>query len=76
MSVVRRLYEHVRRYRGWAVIAMISIALVSGTQLAMIAMIQFTPCMRFSPVSQPAHVRGDGKGTTGSLAGSGQPLTP
>ena len=40
MSVLRRLYGHVRAYRGWAVVAIISIALVSSTQLAMIALVQ------------------------------------
>ncbi len=40
MSVPQRLYGHARRYRGWAVVAIISIALVSSTQLAMIALVQ------------------------------------
>ena len=40
MSVLRRLYGYVRRYRGWAIVALISIALVSLTQLAMIALVQ------------------------------------
>jgi len=40
MNVLDRMYRHVRRYRGWAVVAIISIALVSSTQLAMIALLQ------------------------------------
>jgi ATP-binding cassette, subfamily B, bacterial MsbA len=40
MSVLRRLYGHVQRYRGWTVVAIVSIVLVALTQLAMIALLQ------------------------------------
>jgi subfamily B ATP-binding cassette protein MsbA len=40
MSVLRRLLAHLRRYRGWAMIALASMVMFAATQTALMALVQ------------------------------------
>ena len=40
MSVLRRLLSHLRRYRGWAMVALASMVMFAATQTALMALVQ------------------------------------
>jgi len=53
MSVPRRLYGRIRRYRGWAVIAIISMMAFAATQTTLMALVQ----PLFDDVLSPPHMQ-------------------
>src|SRR4029079_6085011 len=52
MSVLRRLYQHLRRYRGWALVAIASMVMFAATQTALMALGQ----TRFADALSPSHL--------------------
>jgi len=40
MSVLRRLYSHLHRYRGWAIVAITSMVMFGAAQTALMALVQ------------------------------------
>lgn len=53
MSVPRRLYGHLRRYRGWAIIAICSMLMFAATQTTLMALVQ----PLFDDVLSPPHLQ-------------------
>jgi len=53
MSVLRRLYAHLRRYRGWAIVAICSMVMFAATQTALMALVQ----PLFDDVLSPPHMQ-------------------
>ncbi len=53
MSVLRRLLAHLRRYRGWAMVALASMVMFAATQTALMALVQ----PLFDDVLSPPHLQ-------------------
>ena len=53
MSIVRRLLSHLRRYRGWAMVALASMVMFAATQTALMALVQ----PLFDDVLSPPHLQ-------------------
>jgi subfamily B ATP-binding cassette protein MsbA len=53
MSVFRRLYGYLRRYRGWAAIAFVSMLMFAATQTTLMALVQ----PLFDDVLSPPHMQ-------------------
>jgi len=53
MSVFRRLYQYLRRYRGWAFIALFSMLMFAATQTTLMALVQ----PLFDDVLSPPHMQ-------------------